>query len=322
MILLKTGDNLTWYLSAIRSSSVPSFTRIDALSTLASIESTISPFDHNQLFSGTLQITWSWTMAARSLKIWLTSPMSASSWATLRSLSCKYSRFCSSSSISCLGKACNWLYISDRQTILWRLGYALCRMAVVLQRNVPNFPYSTPLDKSSLRRLYGMMRRCAIKDSTKPLISSINVTESSSHNSYSSCNSFNNYHMTVRTDVPISPCWDIDITCVLFCPPSISIRFAAPPSPGDTLGESIDRAENFCKGHESQCDQQLTPWFLYFLIASFSFWAAERCALWKLSKAFVKSACSLSRCNFHCLTNTIIILLLMIDIINMIATIT
>ena len=104
MILLKTGDNLTWYLSAIRSSSVPSFTRIDALSTLASIESTISPFNHNQLFSGTLEITWSWTMAARSLKIWLTSPMSASSWATLRSLSCKFSRFCSSSSISCLGK--------------------------------------------------------------------------------------------------------------------------------------------------------------------------------------------------------------------------
>ena len=56
---------------------------------------------HDWLFSGVLDSTWSWTMAARSLKIWLTSPMSDSSWATLRSRSCKYSRFCSSSSISC-----------------------------------------------------------------------------------------------------------------------------------------------------------------------------------------------------------------------------
>ena len=45
----------------------------------------------------------------------------------------------------------------------------------------------------------------------------------------------------------------------------------------------------------------LTPWFLYFLIASFSFWAADLWALWKLSRAFVKSACNLSRWSFHCL---------------------
>ena len=35
--------NPTWYLSAMRSWSEPSFTRMEALSTLASIESTISP---------------------------------------------------------------------------------------------------------------------------------------------------------------------------------------------------------------------------------------------------------------------------------------
>ena len=49
------------------------------------------------------------------------------------------------------------------------------------------------------------------------------------------------------------------------------------------------------------CIRGLTPWFLYFLIASFSFWAADLWALWKLSRAFVKSACNLSRWSFHCL---------------------
>ena len=49
------------------------------------------------------------------------------------------------------------------------------------------------------------------------------------------------------------------------------------------------------------CIKGLTPWFLYFLIASFSFWAADLWALWKLSRAFVKSACNLSRWSFHCL---------------------
>ena len=105
-----------------------------------------------------LIITWSWTMAAKSLNIWLTSPMSASSWATLLSLSCKYSRFCSSSNIS------------------WKQGKHV-------------------LDSSGGR------------DTT------------------------NTREMEVFYLIPL---YDVN-TCVLFCPSSISIRFAPPPpSPGGT----------------------------------------------------------------------------------------
>ena len=105
-----------------------------------------------------LIITWSWTMAAKSLKIWLTSPMSASNWATLLSLSCKYSRFCSSSNIS------------------WKQGKHV-------------------LDSSGGR------------DTT------------------------NTREMEVFYLISL---YDVN-TCVLFCPSSISIRFAPPPpSPGGT----------------------------------------------------------------------------------------
>ena len=96
-----------------------------------------------------------------------------------------------------------------------------------------------------------------------------------------------------------------NITWVLFCPPSMSIRFGPPPSPGGTWKGYFIKfamAHMHCKCWQSTkkivC---LTPWFLYFLIASFSFWAADLWALWKLSSALVKSACNLSRCSFHCL---------------------
>ena len=79
---------------------------------------------HDWLFSGVLDSTWSWTMAARSLKIWLTSPMSDSSWATLRSRSCKYSRFCSSSSISCF-RIMGQDSIFKNLPLLWNITWVL-----------------------------------------------------------------------------------------------------------------------------------------------------------------------------------------------------